>query len=187
MKIGVDLDDVLSQSTPALIKFHNEKYGTNFDIKNLKVFKLMTILGNDKKHAEQKLHEFHTSSYGKTLPIPGVKKILEKLKKNNELYVITARGDDIKKVTLKWVNKNFPNIFSGIYLTNEFVNSKTKTNKKTVCNDLKIDIFVEDNLDYATECVSPKRKVYLLDYPWNQAKKLTKGITRVSSWEKIPF
>ena len=34
MKIGIDLDDVLSKTTAAFIEFHNKNYGTTLDIKN---------------------------------------------------------------------------------------------------------------------------------------------------------
>lgn len=186
MKIGVDLDDVLSQSTPALIKFHNDNYGTDFKIENLKTYKLLTILGSNKERAQKKLSEFHTSSYGREAkPITDARKILQKLKKGNDFYVITARTDDLEVETRRWIKDNYPNIFSEIYLTNEFLKKNPSVTKKTVCDNLGIDVFIEDNLDYAIECIGPGRKIFLLDYPWNQTDKLPKEITRVYSWNEI--
>ena len=91
----------------------------------------------------------------------------------------------MRKTTEEWVNKNFPTIPFEIYYTAEFKEKDTKVTKGTVCNKLDIDILIEDNLVYATESISPNRKVFLFDRPWNQADKLPAGITRVHSWKEI--
>jgi len=185
MKIGVDLDDVLSQSTPALIKFHNNTYGTSLKIKDLKTY-IWETWSETLKEALQKIEDFHKTPYFKNIkPIKGAKEVLEKLKKNNEIYIITARGDDIKKATEKWVENHFPNTFSKIYFTDEFLQENAEVTKGTVCNSIGIDVFIEDNLEYALECAGPNRKVYLLDYPWNQTDELPEGVKRVYSWKEI--
>jgi uncharacterized HAD superfamily protein len=185
MKIGIDLDEVLSQSAKALVEFHNNTYGTTYKIENLD-FYVWEIWSETLKEALQKIDTFHKTKYFKNIkPIEGAKEVLEELKKNNELYIITARSEDIRKETEKWVERYFPNIFSDIYFTNQFSLDGTSTTKKIVCDNLDIDILVEDNLTNAIECTRSKRKIYLLDYPWNQIDKLPEGITRVHSWKEI--
>ncbi len=181
MKIGVDLDDTLGHFVPAFIEFHNEKYGTNLKLEDFKSFDLQAILGTTESEEQKRVHEFHESPYNENMkPLEGSLEILEKLKKENELFIITARQDMIKKETEKWVGENFPNIFSKIYFTNH-----GKTTKRKICDDFDMDIFIEDNLKYAFECSEPNRKIYLIDSPWNQTDKLPEGVTRVHSWKEI--
>jgi uncharacterized HAD superfamily protein len=188
MKIGIDLDEVLGHSLPELIAFHNHNYGTNLKTEDFTSYNFEKVWGGTLAEAIDKVEEFHKTQYFKNIkPMEGAKEVLEKLKKNNELFVITARRDNIRKETEEWVNKYYPNIFSKIYFTDEFSNASTKsTTKKKICDSLDIDIFIEDNIKYALECAGPKRKVYLLNYQWNQTKeKLPKNIIRVNSWKEI--
>ena len=138
------------------------------------------------KEAVQKVEDFHKTEYFKNIkPIPGAREVLDELKKNNDLYVITARSENIRKDTEEWIEKYYPNIFSKVYLTNHYALNGTETSKKKVCDSLDVDIFIEDNIKYAEECVGPNRKIYLLDYPWNQSDKLPQNIIRVHSWKEI--
>lgn len=186
MKIGIDLDEILSQSTLAFIKFHNEIYGTNIKIENKKTYSWSELINESGDVYEKKIHEFFTSSYGKNIkPIKDARNVLEKLKSNNRLYIITARSNNVRKETEEWIEKHYYNIFSNIYFTDQWFKNGIETTKGTICNILGIDIFIEDNLEYALECVAPNRIVYLLDYPWNQTDKLPKGVRRVYSWKEI--
>jgi len=186
MRIGIDLDDVLSKTTPAFIKFHNDIYGTNIKIEEMKTYGWWNFIGGSKDEYKRKVHEFITTSYGERAKlIKYSKEILKKLKRNNKLYIVTARSNDVKRETKKWVENNFPNIFSKIYFTDEFLQKNTRVTKKMICDDIDIDIFIEDNLEYAIECAGPNRKVYLLDYPWNQTDKLPNGVKRVYLWKEI--
>lgn len=187
MKIGVDLDDTLGYTRPELIKFHNDTYGTNLTMKDIVSYDLWKVWGGTRDEAVQKIEDFHKTEYFKRIkPVEDARAVLEKLKKNNELYVITGRRNNVKKETEEWIGKNFPNIFSKIYLSNQFSSDEATTTKKNVCNELGIDIFIEDDLANALECAeSEARKVYLFDYPWNQCDKLPKNMKRVYSWKEI--
>lgn len=187
MKIGIDLDDVLSLSMQEVINFHNDTYGTKINIKDVNTYNLWEVWGGTVEEAVRKVHEFHKSSYAKEAkPVKYSQEVLNKLKKNNELYIITARKDDIKNESEEWVNKYFPNTFSNIYFTNHFsTDPNKKTTKKKVCDDLDIDIFIDDSLGNALECSDTKRKVFLLDYPWNQMDKLPANVVRVKSWKEL--
>ncbi len=186
MKIGIDLDDVLSQTMPALIKFHNDRYGTKLVMEDLKNGASWQTWGGTFADDVKKIHDFHLSPYGQNIPpVKDAKEILEELKKDNELYIITARSDEIREDTEDWLEENFPNTFTKIYFTNHFLGNDTTTTKGKVCNNLGIDVFIDDALPNVLDCVDPKRKVFLINYPWNQTNKLPKGITRVNSWKEL--
>ena len=186
MKIGVDLDDTLGQSMKAFVAFSNDRYKTSLKIEDMKVYDLEKIINLSKEGTIDRLNEFHATPYGKNIePFESALETLEQLKKNNELFIVTSRGNDMREITEKWIERNFPNIFDKIYFTNEFVYSNTKMTKKTVCNNFGIDILIEDNFEYATECMASNRKILLFDRPWNQTDELPKGIVRVHSWKEI--
>ncbi len=187
MKIGVDLDDTLSETRQLILKFHNDTYGTSLEMKDIKSYNFWEVWGGTRAEAIQKIEDFFKTSYFSDIePKEGAKDVLKKLKKNNELYVITARGDNMKKETEEWVEKYFPRIFSGIYLTNKFSDDGKGTTKEKVCDKLGIDIFIEDDIENVLECARQNsRKIYLFDYPWNQDDKLPKNVIRIHSWKEI--
>ncbi len=186
MKIGVDLDGVLSQTIPAIIEFHNNTYGTNFVLEKFSSNDYWEVWGGTKNEAIDKVHEFYKTNYFKDIkPVEGALEALNILKKNNSLVIITARADIIADTTREWVGKYFPNIFSEIYFTNHFAQEGTEKTKREFCDSLDINILIEDVVKYAIECVTPNRKVLILDCPWNKDASLPEGIERVYSWEEI--
>jgi uncharacterized HAD superfamily protein len=186
MKIGIDLDDTLSYTIPEMVEFHNKNYGTNLKPEDYKKYEQWYIWSETLEEALKRLYEFHTSDYGENIkPILYAKDILDKAKENNQIFVITARSKNIEKETRDWLEKYYPNIFSKIYFTDNYSKENKKVTKKGVCDELGIDIFIEDNLQYATECANPERKVYLLDYPWNQSESLPENVKRVKDWKEI--
>jgi len=186
MKIAVDLDDVLGQTMPAIIEFHNKTYGTNFRIHDVKTYDLWDIWGGSKEEAIEKIAAFHTSPYGENIkPVSGALDGCVSLKKNNELFVITSRRNEFIPETERWIERCFPNMFAGIYFTNHFGQDAAKITKGEICDNLGIDVMIEDSLKFAIGCIAPDRKVFLFDQPWNQSDGLPEGITRVHSWKDI--
>ena len=95
MKIAIDIDDTLFQTHDLFFKFCNENgYNTdklieNDKFKDYKVFmKVWYEFVKSKKHLE-------------IPPIEDSIKIVNQLAKDNELYIITARDDSIRKETLE--------------------------------------------------------------------------------------
>lgn len=186
MKIGIDLDDVLGQFIPALIEFHNNKYGTDIKFEKFNSYKFWEVWGGNMEEAIQKVYDFHKTPYFKNIKtIDGAEEVLNRLKENNELYIVTSRQEDVIKETEEWVDKNFPKIFKKIYFTNQYSRSGIETTKQKVCDDLDMDILIEDNLKYAEECSRPDRKIFLFDKPWNQSEKLPPNVKRIYSWKEI--
>ena len=186
MKIGVDLDGVLGQTIPAVIEYHNTIHGTNLTLEQFHSNNYWEVWGGTREEAIQEVHNFYETPYFKNIkPVIGARESLKTLKKNNELFIVTSRQNKIIPETKEWVEKYFPNIFSEMYFTNHFTqNGDTKT-KKEVCDSLNVDVLIEDVVEYAVECVTAKRKIFLLDYPWNRDAVLPEGIQRVYSWEEI--
>ena len=186
MIIGIDLDEVLAEFLSAVIEYHNFTYKTELTKKQFKSYSFWKIWGGTMDGAIQKIYDFHKTYYFKNIkPVTGAIKALTILKQDNDLFVITARQNNIKKETKEWVNQYFPNLFSGIYLGNHFSQNGDAIAKSKICDDLAVEVMIEDSIENAIDCISPKRRVFLFDRPWNQQAELPPEISRVFSWKEI--
>jgi uncharacterized HAD superfamily protein len=186
MKIGIDIDEVLADYLSALIRFHNELYGTCLAPDQFKTYRFWETWGGTKEEAIQKVYDFSgTSQFKNIVPIQGAKQAIQTLRGNHTLHLITGRPDDLAEGTREWVERHFPDTFSSLNFANHFSKVGAPRTKSEICDALKVDFLIEDILDYALECVTPNRTVLLLDNPWNQHSPLPKGIRRVRSWEEI--
>ena len=187
MKIGIDLDEVLADFLPALIEYHNATYRTSLVRGRFRTYRFWEIWGGTREEAIQRVYDFHKTAYFKNMkPVVGSQEAIDILKRNNDLMVVTSRTEDVAETTREWIAQHFPNIFSGIYFANHYSQSGSPRTKKEICNSEDIDLLIEDSLEYALECLTPQRKVLLLDCPWNSDSDLPQGIYRVNSWKEIP-
>ncbi|MCD6229504.1 MAG: hypothetical protein J7K00_01730 [Candidatus Diapherotrites archaeon] len=185
MLIATDLDEVLAGYLSAFLEFHNDTYKTCLSIKNMQNQAFHELLEGTEKELIEKLYAFYKTPYFKNIkPVPGAIKGISELEKNHELVILTARQNDIKEPTKKWVEHYFPNTFSDIYFTNNYSKKGKKKTKAEVCSNLGVNILIEDRAEYAINCSFNGTKVILLDYPWNQ-EKLPENIYRVNSWKEI--
>ena len=186
MKIGIDLDEVLADFLTALLKYHNATYGTNLKREQFLSYGFWKTWGGTRDEAIQKVYDFHKTPYFKNIqPVACAKKAISSLKQNNDLLIVTSRQNSVENETREWVDKHFPNAFADICFANHYSQGGAEKTKSQICNETKIELLIEDSVGYALECFSSKRKVFLLDCPWNQSSELPQGIRRFSSWDKI--
>jgi uncharacterized HAD superfamily protein len=58
--------------------------------------------------------------------------------------------------------------------------------KSEVCIELGVSYLIDDNLTAVTQTSAFGIKALLFgDYPWNQAKELPEGVTRVKNWQEV--
>lgn len=184
--IGFDVDGVLVDILPALNNYHNETYGTSFQREDYMFFDLSKVWGGAYEEAIEKVERFYASPYFTDIkPFPGAIEGVKELHKYHDLFVITSRWGLAKEETKRWINAYFPNQFAGIHFSHNKGTIMAQGKKSALCRELELDIFVEDHLDYARECVFGKNKVILFDMPWNQSSSLPRGIFRVHSWEEL--
>lgn len=190
MKISLDVDDVLLDFVGGIIKFHNDKYGTNLARANFKSYGFNDVWGGTMDEAVTKVDEFIKGPYFWNLkPVNGSVRVVNALAKRREnLYVITSRSTKREKITREQLMEHFGNKFISInFAKNHYTGWGGKT-KAEICAEFGIDYHIEDSLEYAQQIVkeTPKTKVLLFDAPWNQTgEKLNCRIKRVTSWEQI--
>ena len=186
MRIGCDFDEVLAGFIKELAKYHNDTYGTSLTRDKFHTHNFWEVWGGTREEAIEKVDAFRKTAYFENIkPIPGSVEGVEKLRAGNELIVITGRQDYLAEATYKWLDEFFPKKVSEVHFTSSFHPNKDKRKKHQVCYDLGIDIFIEDALDWASECAANCTLVILLDAPWNQSEKLPKNVLRAFSWDEI--
>ena len=188
MRIGLDLDEVLSRFVLGLVEYYNSTYKTSLKLEDFHSYKFWEVWGGTKEDTIKKVWNFRNTEYFKNLrPLEGSQQAVQLLSQNHELYVITSRPIEIYEETALWLQKNFPDKFARLEFTKNIwtkLGGDMKT-KSELCKDLSIDAIIEDTLEYAVECASEGIEVLLLNYPWNQSNSLPKNITRFDSWDDI--
>lgn len=185
MRIGIDLDDVLGDTMPALLEFHNSVYNTNLKKDEIFSYDFVDIFGGSHEENTKKVYDFYkTPHFENITPVENAVEAIKKLKKDHELFIITSRQDLIINETEKWVDKHFSNMITDVYFASHYYGGNNKR-KSDFCNALNVDVFIDDHFAYATECVSPNRKVILFRQPWNEKKDVPAEIYRVSGWKDI--
>jgi uncharacterized HAD superfamily protein len=188
MKIGLDMDEVLAQFLVTFIVYHNEKYNTNYRMEDIDEFELWKVWGGTKEEIAERIRLFVDEGMVlKLTPVPLAQQIIEELKKDNELYVITARHDSGRETSEKWLEEHFPETFNEIHMSidSHKENGSGKT-KAEICKDLQIDIMVEDSFPFASSIALSGTPVILLNYSWNIKNGELENIYRAKDWSEIP-
>jgi uncharacterized HAD superfamily protein len=158
MNIAFDADDTLFNNDLTNKYLTAQGYDAHevlrsFHIRNLK------IKDDEKKH----IHTlFNNKAMNKLKPNPNAKHVVETFAryKTNEIFVITARGENVKDGTIKMVKKHFPVIKPyNIHFT-------AGGSKEELLRELEIDIFVEDNIEAVLELAPkmPEIMFFVLSY-----------------------
>lgn len=187
MKIGVDLDAVVADMMSPLIDFHNKKYGTSFKISDHVTFSIEKIWKCTEEEAIKRCFEFFQSDFlNQIKPVSGAIEGINFLSSRHKLHIITSRPHLLNKHTGSWIKEYFPKKFKSINHSNQFSKKGSiKRKKSDICKELKVDLMIEDHLEFAYDCASLNIKILLMNMPWNQTKKLPKNIVRVYSWKEI--
>ena len=186
MKIGVDCDEILAELIAELNVYYNSTYRTNFKIEDYKTYRVEDIWGVTRERAIQIVNDFFNSEYyQKIKPVPDSQKGVLNLFEKHELILITSRPTHTKEKTHEWINKHFPKVFSDLHFTDDWPNHELGTRKAVICQDLNVDILIEDSLEKSILCANNGTKVILFNRPWNQHDNLPENITRVSGWGEV--
>lgn len=185
MKIGVDLDDVLLGLNEALCAFHNREYGTSYKPEEVTEFLIHGLWDCSPEEAIERVFLFYQSpEHLNAKPVRGSVEAISKLKEKHSLHLVTAKPESVRQITTDWLDKYFPKMFDGIHFTNQFHGNDKKL-KSEVCQELRIELFIDDALHNAEDITSVGVPVLLLDQPWNRKPIDNNLVTRVKSWEEI--
>ena len=180
MLVGIDIDDVKVDFYRAFIKYYNEQHGTSISYEELTDFQIHHVLKTDRETVKKALDTFYQSKEFREIePFPDAKKTIPIIAKQHRLVVISSRPEHIHDHTRAWLEYHFPGCFMDVHFS-----TKTGKRKANICQDLGVDVFIEDNIDYAKEVADNGIRVLLFDRPWNQTS-LPANITRVQNWTEV--
>lgn len=183
MRIGVDIDNVLSNFNDELLReyiIHDKEINGN-GIVNKDEY--ITKMFNWKDEAEKKFYKENIERIAVNLkPIKNCAKYIRKLKEIGcEIYIITGRdnGDysDPYNMTVNWLKK-YNIYYDEIFL----VDVKNSHSKTEVCLENNISIMIDDSKRMCLDASNHGITTFIMDTPYN---KDVDGIIRVHTWKEI--
>ena len=175
MRIGIDIDGVVSDSYRAWVREMNRHFGTN--ILELKNYDMHLDFGVTWEEMGRYFKDNVAHLFEIPEPMEGAKEGIEELLyQGHEVVYVTARSLEEKDYTLNWMKKHqIPQeeiLFTGFKC------------KVDYALKWQLDIFVEDNLTNAQGISEAGIPVLLVDASYNKGE-LPSGIIRCRGWQEI--
>lgn len=184
---AIDIDDSLFDFLGPYTHFNNLMYKTNLKREDFTSYVFNEFRGGTMEEAVESVREFCYSPFFEEMkPLPYAPEVIQELKKENELFIVTSRPIEMKEITFRQISKYFPNVFSDIiFSSNHYTKAENSGETKAeVCKKLNVSHLIDDSLIYAKECLEKGIGAILLDSPWNQNGSIN-GIIRVKNWKEI--
>lgn len=184
MKIGVDIDNVLSNFNEVLLTdyINHDKELRNNGIINKDVY--IRKMFDWTEDEENQYYKENIERLARLLqPIKDCSKYIKVLReKGYSIYIISGRNNgeysDPYKMTIEWLEKY--NIeYDKLILTNAYDSEE----KAKVCRENNISIMIDDSARILTEVDKYGIKSLLMDTPYNIEKG--NNLTRVQNWKEI--
>lgn len=173
MKIGIDIDNTIC-STDEVIDIKIKEYIKEHGMSQEEFF---GDSSNMDKFYKEKILEVIAEDPVKD----DFLRVLNKLKVNNEIIIVTARNEKFVKIyqsmrqaTKDWLAKN--NIYYDKYFDDAYIEGKVK-----VCKDEAIDIIIDDDINNYIAFKENGIKTLLFD----DRGKYLDVVDRVGSWKEV--
>lgn len=172
MVLCIDIDDVICPLQETVIKLFNERFGSNYTLKNFTEYNIMNVLPLQDGSVMKGMYG-EPGLYNKIKPLPGAQEGLQKLiNDGHQVYLVSAAVPKTYGEKVEFIHRYFPFIDDG-----HIVCMKHKWM-------FKCDVMIEDN--YETLTAKPYYHRILMDKPWNQsAKDYVYDIHRCYNWDDI--
>lgn len=184
MKIGIDIDNVISNFNDELLKEYlkHDKELRNTGIINEDVFIRYGMFDWTEKE-ETEFYKNNVERIAKKLqPLNRATETIKKLKEDgNEIIIISGRDNgeynNPYKLTEEWLSK-YNIVYDKLILTNAY----NKEEKANVCKENNIDIMIEDSTQTAINIEKVGTKVLFMNTRYN---KNNENFEKVSTWREI--
>eukprot|EP01084_Bolivina_argentea_P026126 48523_1 len=195
--IAVDLDEVLCQFVELICRYVNDNklFGDKqYTVTDFNSYLFHEVWGGYKDETTTIVQDFLSSEYFTNInemkQIPDAYNVLLSLKSKFKFVICTSRQLRTKDITIKWVNKFFPNIFDQIVFGNHFGLTGKKVSKPDLCKQLNARILIDDSSYYAKQSHSTLDYVVIFDwngkYGWNKTEKsIAPNVSRLHNWNEI--
>ena len=183
MKIGIDIDDTISDTYSTLLpyaqKYNIEVLGKSGKVKPLDATDHMytKALHDWSEKEEYDFLDMYYEKFVKEVDIKHLaKEYIEKLSKDNEIYLITARFEsknkNIANLTKKWLEeKQVP--YKELILNTQ--------DKVSIAKEIGIDLFIDDSYKNCKAMSENGIKTFIMDSKVNSNFEI-ENVVRVYSW-----
>ena len=175
LNICIDIDGTIT-SPYHFIPYLNELYNKNITEEECNTHNWEVLYGVDMNTMISEFHEKYMHSYGEAKVVDDAKNIIDELKKNHNLYFVTARDAKLTDITKNWLNENGFEEIDVYLLGSDYKIQKAK--------ELECHIFIEDNPSNAMQLANEGMKVLLIDTNYNKEIE-HENIVRVNNWIDI--
>lgn len=182
MKIGIDIDNVISNFNEILL---NEYIEHDKSLRNNGIINRDADIREMFDWSAEEEISFYRNNIeriAKSLSvIDGAKEYIDKIKSDGELiYIITGRDNgeysDPINMTKNWLDKF--NIYYDELIFTDAYNKKSKAN---ICVKNQIDIMIDDSISMCTNCIDMGIKTFIMDTEYNRKT----NIPRIHNWKEI--
>ena len=183
MRIGVDIDNVLSNFNEILLNkyIEHDKSINGKGIVNQDVY-IRDMFNWDKEY-EEKFYKENIEYFASLFePIEECSKYIKLLKEEgNTIYIISGRDNgeysNPYKMTIDWLKK-YDIVYDKLFLVDAY-NSHSKTE---ICLECNIDVMIDDSKRMCKDIKDNGIRALLMDTPYNRD---TNEFERVNSWKEI--
>lgn len=183
MRIGVDIDNVLSNFNEVLLKdyINHDKELRNNGIVNSNVYIRKMFDWSEDEEKQYYKENIERLAY-LFEPIKDCSKYIKKLRENgNYICIISGRDNgeysDPYNMTTKWLKK-YDIEYDKLILTNAYNHQE----KADICIENNIDIMIDDSINVCIKCSGNNIKSLLFNTEYNKNET---RYTRVNNWEEI--
>jgi len=173
MKIGIDIDGVISDFVTSFRKLVKKKYNFEFGYDDIQQHDLYKVLGIDEDEALQLITDTFDYDLGFQ---PGAIQGVNELYKSHEIVLITARPPKTKDITISWLDNHKIQHHDLIFLLE---------GKKHQINGEKFDVIIDDHLEEIINWIGKASLVLVFNHPWNKSLNIKNNFERVYNWEGI--
>lgn len=188
--VAVDIDDVLVPHFGELARFASESFGIHLTADEMfyagTVNAIMRRTGLSKEEIMSRIDAYLVSDEFYIDPLPGAVEVLIKLSKKYDLVIITARPQPMKDLTIAWLEKHFPELFSQVRVVGHERWGLGAAPKGHIFRELGVSILIDD---HPTHCRAAHeqgiRALRFGEYPWSDSEDLPDNVEVVKNWEEV--
>jgi len=186
MRIGIDIDNVISNFNEELLKEYidHDKELRNTGIVNKNADYIRRGMFDWTEDEEINFYKNNIERIAKNLKVKdGAKEYIDKLIEDGHIvYIITGRDNgeysEPYNMTKKWLDDNSIK-YHLLILTNAYKNDKHGKSEK--CKENNVELMIDDSVNICQDCIDNNITTLLMDTPYN--KKV--DMPRVHNWKEI--
>lgn len=190
--IAIDADEVLSSEVDAIIAFSRERLNlvlTRDDFKEPGDYwgyyeRLWVNTGEDPHDLFQEFlksnHKMNQSILEEDVAI------LERLKQNYQLEIVTSRSAEFVDITHQMLGKYARGIFTDVHFVDLWSTPDRKATKALICREIGAGYLVDDSPVHCNLAAEAGVKALLFgDWGWSRGKILHPDIERVANMQEV--